>query len=531
MKNNIMADGQTLDVRFDVIVDDLEEPSNVSVKGDDNQTMLNDTPSEGKQENNKMDKEKPDLPGQGDERSSEPQGHSLRVIIARFRAQPGFRMRVLHTICCVWMFITLGWVLGIIGATFPELRLIMDKNIETASWIFTAGSLGYLLGSFVFGLLFDRFNRLLMLSTVTSLSAVAIAAMPWCSQFPLMVAINLVSGFFTGGIDVSGNSHIVSIWGTDAAPFMQTLHFGFSAGGMIGPQTAKPFTAQKSCSQLNTAATTSTILPFTNSTTSCDEQYGDTHIHYAYLIAGIGSISASLPFLVLYCLSQRYQTYVSTPLLNTEKQEQKRRLPVLAMRKQIVFLGLLTTLISMYTCVENRFSSLITTFTDEYLHMNKDDSLDLATVFWAAFAAGRFCSIPVTFFLKTRNMILIYLLFLTAVVIALLIASVYDIRQLIWTCTACAGLSMSAIFPAIFTWTTESVLTVTGKISATYLVGVSVFNMVFPLLYGFLMNNYSQMYFVYLLLGQSVLLLPFYVAIRMLIRIYIKPFTQPKVSA
>ena len=48
-----MADGQTLDVRFDVIVNDLEELSNVSVKGDDNQTMLNDTPSEGKQENNK----------------------------------------------------------------------------------------------------------------------------------------------------------------------------------------------------------------------------------------------------------------------------------------------------------------------------------------------------------------------------------------------------------------------------------------------------------------------------------------------
>ncbi|XP_052248315.1 sodium-dependent glucose transporter 1-like isoform X2 [Dreissena polymorpha] len=479
----------------------------------------------------KWTKKKPDLPGQGDERSSEPQGHSLRVIIARFRAQPGFRMRVLHTICCVWMFITLGWLVGIVGATFPDLRLIMDKNIETASWIFTVGSLGYLLGSFAFGLLFDRFNRLLMLSTVTSLSAVAIAVMPWCSQFSLMLAINFVSGFFTGGIDVSGNSHIASIWGRDAAPFMQTLHFGFSAGGMIGPQTAKPFSAQKSCSQLNTTGTTSTILPFTNSTTSCDEQYGETHIHYAYLITGIGSISATIPFLVLYCLSKRYNTYVNTPLLTTEKQEQQNTLPVLDMRKQIVFVGLLMTFISMYACVENRFSSLITTFTDEYLHWNKYEGLDLATVFWAAFAAGRFCSIPVTFFLKTSNMILIYLLFLTAVVIALLIASVYDIRQLIWACTACAGLSMSAIFPATFTWTAESILTVTGKISATYIVGVSVFNMIFPLLYGFVMDNYSQMYFVYLLLGQLVLSLLLYVAIRMLIRIYIKPFTPRKVSA
>ena len=35
-----------------------------------------------------------------------------------------------------------GWLLGLLGPTFPDLRLIVNKDLTTASWIFTTIALG-----------------------------------------------------------------------------------------------------------------------------------------------------------------------------------------------------------------------------------------------------------------------------------------------------------------------------------------------------------------------------------------------------
>ncbi|XP_052806478.1 sodium-dependent glucose transporter 1-like [Mya arenaria] len=442
------------------------------------------------------------------------------VLLKRLKKDSEYRIRFLHTLFVIWMFITLGWVVSVVGSTFPDLRLIINKDLDTASWIFTGGSIGYMTGAFVFGLLFDRLNRMLVMVAVTTLSGFAIAVMPWCSTFPWLVVINVVSGFFTGGIDVCGNSHIASIWGVQAAPYMQSIHFGFSAGGFIGPQTAKPFVAPVTCVPTNETYNNTTEK-------TCVDIYGETHIHWTYLIVGIGSLSAAVPFLILYCLSGSHNTYITTFMENNElsKKNIPITLPDLSLKKKVLFVSALTLLISSYACTEGRYSSLITSFNDEYLKWPKQEGLDLASVFWGAFAVGRFISIPISHYLKPSNMILVYLIVLTLTFIAFLFASIHDIVGLIWTCSALAGLSMSAIFPAIFTWTAESILHVTGKISATYLVGVSVFNMLMPLLYGYLMEHVNLLYFAYLLIAQCVFSFVIYVIIRLMIKLYIQPVT------
>ena len=49
-----------------------------------------------------------------------------------------------------------GWMVALAGTAFPDIRLIVKKDLETASWLFTGGSLGYMIGAFVGGLVFDR---------------------------------------------------------------------------------------------------------------------------------------------------------------------------------------------------------------------------------------------------------------------------------------------------------------------------------------------------------------------------------------
>ena len=47
-----------------------------------------------------------------------------------------------------------------------------------------------------------RINRLVMLSTVIVLMSASFAAIPWCDNFILMMALNVASSIFTGGLDV-----------------------------------------------------------------------------------------------------------------------------------------------------------------------------------------------------------------------------------------------------------------------------------------------------------------------------------------
>ena len=41
-----------------------------------------------------------------------------------------------------------------------------------------------------------------MLTIVITLMAVTLAAIPWCSNFPLMLVVNTLNAVFSGGLDV-----------------------------------------------------------------------------------------------------------------------------------------------------------------------------------------------------------------------------------------------------------------------------------------------------------------------------------------
>ena len=60
---------------------------------------------------------------------------------------------------------------------------------------------GYLVGSLVAGILYDRFNKLLLIFVSIVTMAVTTAIIPWCSQFPLMLAVKFIQGLGSGGMD------------------------------------------------------------------------------------------------------------------------------------------------------------------------------------------------------------------------------------------------------------------------------------------------------------------------------------------
>ena len=59
----------------------------------------------------------------------------------------------------------------------------------------------YMVGSLLFGVLYDRYNRHIMLAVCTFGFAVFNGVKPFCSVFPVMVAVQLLNYIFSGGLD------------------------------------------------------------------------------------------------------------------------------------------------------------------------------------------------------------------------------------------------------------------------------------------------------------------------------------------
>lgn len=86
----------------------------------------------------------------------------------------------------------------------PTLLDLGDQVKETTSRmmiVFAARSLGYLFGALIGGLLFDCFDRQLLLFTTLLLSAVAMAAIPWSLTLGVMATMFALQGVSMGVLD------------------------------------------------------------------------------------------------------------------------------------------------------------------------------------------------------------------------------------------------------------------------------------------------------------------------------------------
>lgn len=89
------------------------------------------------------------------------------------------------------------------GPTFPDILLISRTSLEKGSLFFTMSTLGYLIGSLIMGVVFDKkiLDRNLLMFLATMGYGVIIAIVPWCSLFEVMAFIHVMKGAFGGGLD------------------------------------------------------------------------------------------------------------------------------------------------------------------------------------------------------------------------------------------------------------------------------------------------------------------------------------------
>lgn len=99
----------------------------------------------------------------------------------------------------------------IFGPTLLDLQLTARTNMETISFVFTAWSIGRVLGAIVNGFIVKHFNPWMILVATSILGCLGMAAVPFCRQAGVLFFVAAVYGFTTGFYNV-GMYCFVSIW-------------------------------------------------------------------------------------------------------------------------------------------------------------------------------------------------------------------------------------------------------------------------------------------------------------------------------
>ena len=153
------------------------------------------------------------------------------------------RHRYFLTFCLYSCFISLGFVESLTGPTLVHLSLLYSTDVAGISLRFSIGSIGYLLGAFLCGVLFDKLNRELLFVAALSLLGIATYAIPLLPSLALFFVCHFCLNMTSSFLDAACQPYIINLWARHKYrdPITQGLHAVYTIGAILGPMIAAPF--------------------------------------------------------------------------------------------------------------------------------------------------------------------------------------------------------------------------------------------------------------------------------------------------
>ena len=454
---------------------------------------------------------------------------------------PNYRRPFVISLWLAFSTFVTGLMAGQQGTSFLDLLIITDTDIKTGASFFTACSFGAMFGSFVSGVLHGKLNNHLLMVLTCVPAGVTSVLIPYCSHYWAMIAARFINCSFCGCIDNVANAEHLRLWRSEGRALLQFIHFTFAVGGMLSPLYTEPFLAVKeqhqnfSSRSVNTSSAhhlftpgspntspvyeimlrsnsslahdmvvNSSSLHFPSVNSSGVVVYSDTQIHYAYLITGIFCFIAAAPFLVLYVTNRSKADDDNNDTDDDEGSSSSRSLST-SLTVFITFT--LCVFYLIYCCIEETFASFLMTFSvQEFSQVSKSRGAYITTAYWASFATGRFISIFVTRYLKPLQLMFLCTSLMITAYSAFLVSAWAGSVELLTVFACLAGIGMSALFPAGLSWAEAEVIRVTARISSTIMVASSAGVMIGPVVIGYLMEEVDNMWFCYIMLGETIVM-------------------------
>lgn len=260
---------------------------------------------------------------------------------------------------------------------------------------------------------------------------------------------------------------------------------------------------------------------------TCQPIFEETRVQYAFLISSCIAISGSFGYMLLYCRFSNVYVFAANAKKQKDVQEKglasddKPKGRHLSAKLKILFLTLLSLLLMTYCIIEDEFGNYLMTFSVLWLGWSKETGSYATTVYWTCFIIGRFGGIFISNCYSQGRILTTFISLMVVSIFGFGLSSHFRIGTLVWIFTGFMGFSMSVIVASIFSWTSQNVIKITGKVTSTFLVTASTGVMFFPILTGYMMEYYSPMWFVYILAIVMVTNVAVYISIRLLARHYI----------
>ena len=395
--------------------------------------------------------------------------------------------RIRATIGYYLAFISLGIALSSLGATLPQLGEQTGVDLNLMGFLFTANFVGYLAGSYLSGIVYDRFPGHLPLVIALLTTAGCMALIPLTPVFSVLLLILFVLGVSVGMIDVGSNTLLVWTHKDKVGPFMSGLHSFFGVGAILSPLVIDR------------------IIVLATGARGSEGVLGSLFRSASELSWGFWALA------IMVVPAALWLSFLPSPKRYVSKNGEQNS----GTRTGLLLLLLMCGLYFMFHGSQFGFGGWINTFAVRGLGESESIGRQLTSVYWAALALGRFVAIPLFRYLKAHT---VFGAHLAGCVVGLVVLAVSgDSSTGLWLGTAIFGMSIGPLSPAAINMA-ERIMPITGRTTGWFLIGSSIGNMIIPWCIGQFFEPFGHHAMTAVLLGSVTACAAVFVALRLVVR-------------
>ncbi|CAG7717547.1 unnamed protein product [Allacma fusca] len=404
-------------------------------------------------------------------------------------------MKRVTSIALWFSYFSFGIANNLLSPLLVEMKNKYETTIDEISNVFIVVLLAYLSGALTCGILFNYFNRQLMVVGLSCIMATGVFSIPHVPTETLFFVIAGVIGFTAGGFDTSQTVWMLEMWRGEAGVYIQAQFFFYALGSTVAPLLLKPFLLEESKDKNITLETSFPDSFPTTMPSSVSNSTGESQLYIPLSISGSIITLGASSILFLFCFDkyvpptqgQSEETEVNQEYISRDDTGSIAKL-FTKMRNlewdKIALAGQLALIVGFYQGMENctfQFMPTFTHYTD--LAFPEPDGAAVLSGMTGAYTAGRLAGILITYYNVSPALILIFNLVLATTGNIILLIFANSNVTLLWTGAVLLGLGYSTVFACIFDYI-EKHLKITNLIGASNAVVGGLVSAVYPLIVG-----------------------------------------------
>ncbi len=331
-------------------------------------------------------------------------------------------------------FVALGLVSASMGPTLPGLAEHTHSLLGQVSYVFTARSLGYMIGSSQGGRLYDRMAAHPLMAAALMMMAALMILTPLVPLLWLLAVVLTLLGIAEGTLDVGGNTLLVWVHDDKVGPFMNGLHLFFGVGAFLSP------------------------------------------LIVAWMVKWSGDIVWAYWMLALLAVPVAvWLTRLRSPAIRVSSARSSDG------RTSYVLVILIALFFFLCVGAEISMGGWIFTYAVRTGLGNETTAAYLNSAFWGAFTLGRLLAIPVAVRVRPATMLLSNLLGCLVGV-----GVIWGWSQSVWALwlgVIVVGLFVAPLFATLMSFAGQ-IVPLTGRVAGLLFIGISAGGMVAPWLIG-----------------------------------------------